>query len=70
MKVVFEHQKFSSSKELDTSQLIALFKAGEIEIMEDTKPYSTTRRVKILNTIYQLNNLEDYPVLHVFLGNK
>jgi hypothetical protein len=70
MKVVFEHEKFSSSKELEPSQLIALFKADEIEIMEDTKPYSTTKRVKILKTLYQLNNLTDYPVLHVFLGNK
>lgn len=70
MRVVFEHEKFSSSKELDPSQLVALFKADEIEILKDTKPYSTTRRVKILNTLYQLNNLEDYPVLHVFLGNK
>lgn len=71
MKVKFYHEKFHADKELDPSQLLALYNANEIEILVDNSPYcDTSKRVNVVKTTYQVNNLIEYPVLHVYLEDK
>ena len=70
MKVNFKYIDGGLSRELDCAQLIALFNANEINVLEGENKFplggvSSAQIIK--NTIYNANSFLQYPELDVYL---